>query len=186
MFPPQAPEILNSNYPKTAKNRAMNEHEALLPKNKTRVVERGALKTILIAFCGAAVLAGVAVPRGSRGGGLRGAPTALKAAALSATESGLVRDVDPSRWAIECVQPYQEVNAVVQPFLGADFSNYDLINMPSGICVDGLSCSFENCNASINSTRRLPGTRSSEARSTTTSLMTSSGPSSPTTPSFVL
>ena len=75
----------------------MDEHEALLPKNKTRVVERGALKTILIAFCGAAVLAGVAVPRGSRGGGLRGAPTALKAAALSATESGLVRDVDPSQ-----------------------------------------------------------------------------------------
>ena len=33
----------------------MDEHEALLPKNKTRVVERGALKTILIAFCGAAV-----------------------------------------------------------------------------------------------------------------------------------
>ena len=164
----------------------MDEHEALLPKNKTRVVERGAIKTILIAFCGAAVLAGVAVPRGSRGGGLRGAPTALKAAALSATESGLVRDVDPSRWAIECVQPYQEVNAVVQPFYGTDFSNYDLINMPSGICVDGLACSFENCNASINSTRRLPGTRSSEARSTTTSLMTSSGPSSPTTPSFVL
>ena len=82
----------------------MDEHEALLPKNKTRVVERGALKTILIAFCGAAVLAGVAVPRGGRGGGLRGAPTALKAAALkSATENGLVRDVDPSRWAIECV-----------------------------------------------------------------------------------
>ena len=120
----------------------MNEHEALLPKNKTRVVERGALKTILIAFCGAAVLAGVAVPRGSRGGGLRGAPTALKAAALSATESGLVRDVDPSRWAIECVQPYQEVNAVVQPFYGTDFSNYDLINMPSGICVDGLALWF--------------------------------------------
>ena len=110
----------------------MDEHEALLPKNKTRVVERGALKTILIAFCGAAVLAGVAVPRGGRGGGLRGAPTALKAAALkSATESGLVRDVDPS-------------------------------------------------------TRRLPGTRSSEAPSTTTSLETSSAPSSPTTPSFVL
>ena len=111
----------------------MNEHEALLPKNKTRVVERGALKTILIAFCGAAVLAGVAVPRGGRGGGLRGAPTALKAAALkSAPESGLVRDVDPSRWAIECVQPYQEVNAVVQPFYGTDFSNYDLINNTAG------------------------------------------------------
>ena len=72
----------------------MDEHEALLPKNKTRVVERGALKTILIAFCGAAVLAGVAVPRSGHGGGLRGAPTALKAAALSATESGLVRGVE--------------------------------------------------------------------------------------------
>ena len=35
----------------------MDEHEALLPKNKTRVVERGPLKTILIAFCGAAVRA---------------------------------------------------------------------------------------------------------------------------------
>ena len=69
----QASDILNSNYSKTAKNRAMDEHEALLPKNKTRVVERGALKTILIAFCGAAVLAGVAVPRSGHGGGLRGA-----------------------------------------------------------------------------------------------------------------
>ena len=136
----------------------MDEHEALLPKNKTRVVERGPLKTILIAFCGAAVLAGVAVPRSGHGGGLRGAPTALEAAALkSATESGLVRDVDPSRWAIECVQPYQEVNAVVTPILGADFSNYDLINMPSGICVDGLMCAFENSNASFKAISELVG-----------------------------
>ena len=99
------------------------ETESLLKKTPKR---RSALK-IVVALCGA-TLAAVALPRASHGGGLRASPTALKAEAL---KSGLVKDVDKSRWAPECLAWWQMGPEV-------EVSSYHILAMPSGICPNTL------------------------------------------------
>ncbi|CAH0371548.1 unnamed protein product [Pelagomonas calceolata] len=132
------------------------ETEWLLKKHSPK--KRGVLKFI-VALCGAAALAAVAVPRASHGGGLRASPTALKASAL---KSGLVQDVDKSRWLPECLAWWQmwqgfptsaNPDREIQEFVLV--SSYDLISMPAGICTITLYCAIENCGADI---KPVPGT----------------------------
>ena len=82
----------------------MSRHEtdALFdkPPKAPNQARRGlALKTV-VAVCGAAALVAVALPR-TNSGGLRASPAALKASAL---KSGLVQEVDKSRWAPKCLE----------------------------------------------------------------------------------
>ena len=109
------------------------ETESLLKKTPKR---RSALK-IVVALGGATALAAVALPRASHGG-LRASPAALKAEAL---KSGLVQDVDKSRWAPECLAWCN---------MGDEVSSYDLLAMPAGVCPNTLTCAFENCAADAN------------------------------------
>ena len=130
----------------------MSRHEtdALLdkpPKAPTKARRALALK-IVVAICGAAVLAAVALPR-ANSGGLRASPAALKADAL---KSGLVQEVDKSRWMPECLKWWQtdeafptSENPDAEIKYDVYVSDYDLISMPAGLCTNTLFCAFENC-----------------------------------------
>ena len=115
----------------------MSRHEtdALLdksPKAPTKARRALAVK-VVVALCGAAALATVALPRASSGG-LRASPAALKASAL---KSGLVQEVDANAWVHQCLQYFDKY--------GDSFSDYDLISMPAGLCGYVASGAFENC-----------------------------------------
>ena len=134
----------------------MSRHEtdALLdkPPKAPNQARRGLALEIVVALCGAAALA-VALPR-TNSGGLRASPVALKADAL---KSGLVKDVDKSRWAPECLAWWQMVGTFPTSANQGDFeapdeievSTYDTISMPAGMCFPRLFCAFENCGVSL-------------------------------------
>ena len=145
-----------------------HETDSLLPGRKTTPNAATAatpnLKArhglaLVVAICGAAALAAVALPRANAGGGLRASPAALKAEAL---KSGLVQDVDKSRWAPECLKWWQmfeafptseNPDAEEKDKIGV--SDYDLIAMPAGLCAHNLFCVWENCGVDRS---LLPGT----------------------------
>jgi len=66
----------------------------------------------------------------------------ISGAAGEMLESPCVRDVDPTSWLRECVGAFQRTN-----YTRADLSNYELIEKPSGLCSDFLSCAFVGCNS---------------------------------------
>lgn len=120
------------------------ERESLLPKKPAK--QRGATK-LVVALVGTAALAlatVAVVPRTSKG--LRASPATLKAEAL---KSGLVKDVDKSRWAPECLAWWQMGPEV-------EVSSYHILAMPSGICPNTLYCAFENCAADANDPPTTP------------------------------
>ena len=147
----------------------MRETDELLPTTAARIVDpprsrpRALALTLAVALCAASAIAGVAIPRSS-GDGVGAAASSLKAkpdadaappvipaevtskSGHAVTKSGLVQKVDPAAWASECLQPFQLFD------LHGYFSNHDLIGMPSGLCMDTMSCAFENCNVSGYST----------------------------------
>ena len=100
----------------------MRETDELLPTTAARKVEtprarpRALALTLAVALCAASAIAGVAIPRSSGDGVVVGAsslkakpdaaPPAIAVDAKSShavTKSGLVRDVDSSDWARECL-----------------------------------------------------------------------------------
>jgi hypothetical protein len=61
------------------------------------------------------------------------------------SSSGVVIDVDQNDWLKQCVGPFKDEGFPSQ----TTYSNYYLIDMPSGLCADHLSCAFENCNLTL-------------------------------------